>query len=40
LQSLQGQIQSQDELAQKLGTTVTGTASAFDITNVAQRLAR
>lgn len=32
--SAQGKIQSQDELAAKLGTTVAGTASAFDITRV------
>ncbi|MEO3781582.1 C39 family peptidase [Micromonospora sp. B11E3] len=32
--SAQGKIQSQDELATKLGTTVAGTASAFDITRV------
>ncbi|MCO1597576.1 C39 family peptidase [Micromonospora sp. RHAY321] len=32
--SAQGNIQSQDELAAKLGTTVAGTASAFDITRV------
>lgn len=32
--SAQGKIQSQDELAGKLGTTVAGTASAFDITRV------
>jgi hypothetical protein len=32
--SAQGEIRSQDELAAKLGTTVAGTASAFDITRV------
>lgn len=32
--SAQGKIQSQDELAAKLGTTVAGTASAFDVTRV------
>ncbi|RKN50393.1 C39 family peptidase [Micromonospora endolithica] len=32
--SAQGNIQSQDELASKLGTTVAGTASAFDVTRV------
>ncbi len=32
--SAQGRIQSQDELASKLGTTVAGTASAFDVTRV------
>lgn len=32
--SAQGKIQSQDELASKLGTTVAGTASAFDVTRV------
>ncbi|MEV4202756.1 C39 family peptidase [Micromonospora globbae] len=30
----QGKLKSQDELAGKLGTTVAGTASAFDITRV------
>lgn len=32
--SAQGKIQSQGELADKLGTTVAGTASAFEITRV------
>ncbi|MGC1211530.1 MAG: C39 family peptidase [Micromonospora sp.] len=32
--SAEGKAVSQDELAQKLGTTVDGTASAFDITRV------
>ena len=32
--SAQGKVESQDELAGKLGTTVAGTASAFDITRV------
>lgn len=32
--SAQGEIQSQDDLATKLGTTFAGTASAFDITRV------
>lgn len=32
--SAEGKAVSQDELAQKLGTTINGTASAFDITRV------
>ncbi|MCG5466591.1 C39 family peptidase [Micromonospora sp. MED01] len=32
--SAKGEIKSQDDLAGKLGTTVAGTASAFDITRV------